>query len=586
MCGVFGYVGYRKNAPSVVLQGLKRLEYRGYDSWGIAGVVNEKIELTKRVGKIGEAVLGSNLLQDSFISVGHTRWATHGGVSEVNSHPHLDCLGKIAVVHNGIIENYETLKKSLISEGHKFISETDSEVASHLIEKFSLKNDIVSSIKLAFLELEGLSALVVMFEKKIIAVKRGSPLVVGLGKNENFVASDASALLSHTKKIVFTEDNVLADITSEGVRFIDLKSGTNFKPKIEVINWKVEDEGKGKYKHFMMKEIFEQPKIISNISRNYDDQIMDLANQIKNAYGTYLVGCGTAYHATLFAQYVFSKVSKRHVNSCFGSEFSYLEDFLTKKSLVLALSQSGETIDIVESVGKAKKKGVKIAALVNSLGSTLYRMADSKILLGAGPEAAVASTKAFTAKLSVIILLAYAMALKLKEGKKVLADAGFEVGKILENHNGIEKIAKKIKNYSDMYIVGRGLSHPIALEAALKIKEVSYIHAEGFAAGELKHGVIALVSKGTPCVVFAPNDETRGAVLSGAMELRARGGYIIGVSNKKEEVFDEYIEVKDCKEATSIPNIVTMQLLAYQLAVLRSCDPDKPRNLAKSVTVK
>lgn len=568
MCGVFGYVGKSKNAPSIVLEGLKKLEYRGYDSWGVSAVIDSKIVVEKRVGKIGEAVLSKKFNGSSSLALGHTRWATHGGVTEKNSHPHLDCTGKIAVVHNGIIENYEKLKKDLIKKGHRFVSETDSEVIPHLIEDCGVRK--------AFKKLEGLNAIVVMMGEKIYAIKKGSPLVVGLGKEENFVASDAMALAAHTKNVVFLEDDVLAEITASGVQFYG-------EHKVTRIDYKTEDEGKGKYKHFMLKEIYEQPRIINNISQT---DVSELAEMIKRAFGTYLVGCGTAYHATLFAQYLFSTVSKRHVNSVAGSEFGYLEDFLTKKSLVLALSQSGETIDIVESVGKAKLRGVKIAALVNNLGSTLYRMADYKILLEAGPERAVASTKAFTAKLAVLILTAYTMAGKQGEGKRLLKMAAEEVNRILNLELRIKNLANKIKKASDIYVIGRGISHPIALEAALKIKEISYIHAEGFAAGELKHGVIALISKGTPCIVFAPNDETRGAVLSGAMEMRARGGYIIGVSNKREEVFDEFIEVKDCGEATAIPNIVTMQLLAYYLSVLRGNNPDMPRNLAKSVTVK
>lgn len=568
MCGVFGYVGKRKDAPLIVLEGLKKLEYRGYDSWGIAWGKNGKIRVEKKVGSIGK-IREIGEIGGAEIALGHTRWATHGGVTEKNSHPHLDCTGKIAVVHNGIIENYEELKKELIKKGHKFVSQTDSEVASHLAEE-------LGDVKKAFNKLEGLNALVVMMGDKLYAIKKGSPLVVGLGKDENFVASDASALAAHTRNVVFLDDNTLAEITVKGVKFYG-------EHKVTKIDYKTENEGKGKYPHFMIKEIFEQPNIIANIS---ETDVTAVANLIKSAFGTYMVGCGTAYHAALFGQYLFSKVAKRHVNCVAGSEFGYLEDFLTKRSLVLALSQSGETIDIVESVQKAKLRGAKIAALVNNLGSTLYRMAHYKILLGAGPEKAVASTKAFTAKMSVLIMLAFTIINKALDGKKILEKASKETQRILAKERSIKELARKIKDATDIYIIGRGISHPIALEAALKIKEISYIHAEGFAAGELKHGVIALISKGTPCIVIAPNDETRGAVLSGAMELRARGGLIIGISNKREEVFDEFIEVRDCGEATSIPNIVVVQMLAYYLAVLRGNNPDMPRNLAKSVTVK
>jgi len=608
MCGIFGYVGSKKNAAQLVLEGLKKLEYRGYDSWGIAirnikyqmSNVKSTLVIEKHVGKIADAKLSSNIyLLTSNFALGHTRWATHGGVTEANAHPHLDCTGGIAIIHNGIIENYDLIKKRLVNLGHKFISETDSEVAAHLIEEYCkdtrnlgrlIPGIFMEAVRKAFLEFEGLNAIIAMNGQTLefVAAKTGSPLVIGQGRDENFLASDAPALLSHTRRVHFLEDGEMARVTADKVEIFEVKTGKRKKLTLQTLNWKIEEAEKGKYPNFMIKEIMEQPKVLRGIGENLSGQIADLAKIIKNSYGTYMVGCGTASYAALSGTYLFSRICHRHVNFAAGSEFGYLIDFLTPKSLVVAFSQSGETIDIIESVGKAKAKGAKILAVVNVLGSTLYRMADYKILLGGGPEKCVLSTKTFTAKLAILILLAHALNAGLKEGTKLLEKAIREVETILKpvNRARIKKLSKKIINNQHIYVIGRGQSYPVALEAALKIKEVSYIHAEGFAAGELKHGVIALIEKGTPCLVFAPNDETYGAVLSGAMEMKARGGYIIGVSWRNHEVFDYYIPVSDCGDATNIPNTVVAQLLGYYLCLKKGFDPDKPRNLAKSVTVR
>ncbi len=591
MCGIFGYVGDKKNGAEIVLEGLKSLEYRGYDSWGVAVVpaqTNFKIVIKKKVGKIGEATV--NDLPPSSLVFGHTRWATHGGVTQVNAHPHLDCSGKIAIIHNGIIENYAEIKKQLIKLGHQFISETDTEVAAHLIEDYYKEYPFPEAVRRAFLKLEGLNAIIAISSEtdEFVAAKNGSPLVVGFGQGENFLASDAPALLSHTKKVHFLEDGEIVRIKSDQVELFDSKMGESKKIKIQTLDWKIERAEKGSYPHFMIKEIMEQPKVLRGISEGLVSQVPELAQIIKSSYGTYMTGCGTASYAALSGIYLFSRIAHRHVNFALGSEFGYALDFLTPKSLVVAFSQSGETIDIIESVKKAKEKGTKVLAIVNVLGSTLYRMADYKVLLGAGPEKCVLSTKTFTAKIAVLLLLAHCLNSGFSAGKKLLETAIKEVEKMLkpEELSKIKTLAQKISKSSHIYVVGRGQSYPVALEAALKIKEVSYIHAEGFAAGELKHGVIALIEKGTPCLVFAPNDETYGAVLSGAMEMKARGGFIIGVSFKSHEVFDEYLQVNDCGDATIIPNVVVAQLLGYYLALRKGNDPDKPRNLAKSVTVK
>lgn len=587
MCGIFGYIGTQNKAAQIVFAGLRKLEYRGYDSWGVTVEAGGKLQVEKHAGKIGEAKIDH--LPKSTFGLGHTRWATHGGITDTNAHPHLDCTKRIALVHNGIIENYEKIKEKLKKNGHKFISETDTEVAVHLIEEYYQRFSFLEAVRLAFFKLEGLNAIIAANSQnfEFVAAKTGSPLVVGFGQGENFLASDAPALLSSTRRVHFLEDGEFVQVTKNKVTLFEGKTGQVKKLKTQTLNWKIEEAERGNFPHFMLKEIFEQPKVLRNIVQN-TDSVKTLAKIIPQAFGTYLVGCGTASYACLAGQYLFSKIAKMHINFAIGSEFGYLLDFLTPQSLVIALSQSGETIDIIEAVTKAQAKGAKIVAMVNNLGSTLYRLSDYKILLGAGPEKAVASTKAFTAKLGILTLLAFALAGKIEEGKKLFKKGILASEKIFlpKNLAKIKKLAAKIYKKDHLYVIGRGLSYPAALEATLKIKEISYIHAEGFASGELKHGVIALVEKGTPCIVFAPNDETYGAVISGAREMKARGGFIIGISSSKNSVFDYFLPVGDCGPVSLIPQVIVAQLFAYFLATKRGLDPDKPRNLAKSVTVK
>jgi len=587
MCGIFGYIGYKEGAAEIVFSGLKSLEYRGYDSWGVAALSKDKIFVKKRIGKIGNNNVDN--LPKSDLAIGHTRWATHGGVTEINAHPHLDCLGKIAVIHNGIFENYEKIKNKLLKEGHKFISETDTEVIPHLIEDLIKKTTFEKAVRAAFNKMEGLNAVIAINTKdrSIVAARNGSPLVIGFGKNENFLSSDASALLPFTKNVYFLEDNEMAVLTDKSVKIINTKSGKVMKIKIQKLNWKVTEGQMGKYPNFMLKEIYEQPQIILEILGSPSQEVR-FAKIIKKSRGAYLVGCGTASYACLAGQYLFSKITKRHINFAIGSEFGYHLDFLNKDSLVVAISQSGETMDILESVKKAKERKAKIACLTNVFGSSLYRTSDYKMLIGAGPEKAVASTKAFTGMLAHLILLAYCINGQTKEGQKILSESVKSVNDVLspKSVKNIQKLAVIIKDKKHIYVIGRGLSYPTALESALKIKEISYIHAEGLAAGELKHGPLALVEKGTPCIAFLPDDETYGANLAGAMEMKARGGFVIGISFKPHEVFDYFIKVDNADEATIIPNVIVAQLLAYHLTIDKGLDPDKPRNLAKSVTVK
>ncbi len=587
MCGIFGYVGKQNKAAEIVLKGLKLLEYRGYDSWGITVKFEKKLVYEKHVGKIGDAKV--NLPQSS-LGIGHTRWATHGGVTEKNAHPHLDCTKTIAVVHNGIVENFEGLKKNLIKKGHKFISETDTEVIPHLIEENLKKVGFSSAVRDSFNALQGLNAIVVAYapSKEIVACKNGSPVVIGVGNDGLYIASDAAGIVKHTRQALFLEDNQMA-ILGKTLTLIGLPKGEKLTPAFHQLDWKFEETEKGTYKHFLIKEIHEEPKVIESIAINYAQQAKKLALMIDNAFGTFMLGCGSASYAAIAGVYLFSRIAKKHVNFSIGSEFSYLEDYLTKDSLVIPISQSGETIDVVEPVQKAKKKGCKIASIVNVLGSTLYRQSDYNILLGAGPEKAVVGTKSLVAMISVLILVAYSLVKKEKEGAKLLRSAAVNVREILQETfvTQIKKIAKELKNKEHIYLIGRGLSYATTLEATLKLKEASYTHAEGFAGGELKHGVIALIEKGTPCIVFAPNDETYNDIISNAQEIKARGGFLIGIGPKQNKVFDRFLKTADVQDATIVPQITISHLLAYYLALIRGVeDPDKPRNLAKSVTVK
>lgn len=587
MCGIFGYTGYRHDAIKIVLEGLKQLEYRGYDSWGIGVETEGKIIVDKHIGKIGNAKI--NLPNSSF-AFGHTRWATHGGVTDVNAHPHLDCTGKIAVVHNGIIENYQDIRK-LLADKHNIVSETDTELAAHLIETYRKQYSFTEAVRQAFLKFRGLSAFLAIEAdtQTIVAIKNGSPLVIGKGTGESLVGSDANCLLQFTKDLIFLEDSQLAQITKNKISIFAVKTGTKIKAKIVKITWKETVSSRGQFPHFMLKEIFEQPKVLENILHNFAERISEFASTLKRFSKIYLVGCGTAYYATIAASYIFSKVTQQEVIPVAGSELVYKEPFFNKQTLVIFLSQSGETIDIIEPLKRIRERGIETSALINVFGSSLYRLADYKIWLEAGPETCVISTKAFIAKLGVLGLTAYTMINKQESGRQLLKNSIDQLSRILEKDyqtTHLDAIVKLLAKQEHIYTIGRGLSYPIALETALKIKEASYIHAEGFSGGELKHGPIALTEKTIPYIVFNPNDETYETTLSNAMEIKARGGLIIGISEHPNEIFDFHISIADCDIFTIIPQVTLAQLLAYKLAVERGCDPDKPRNLAKSVTVR
>ena len=617
MCGIIGFVSQnpKRNPAQFLVDGLKRLEYRGYDSWGIA--FGEGPTLFKKAGKISEAPAISHsplaINHPASAGLGHTRWATHGGVSDENAHPHLDCKGRVVVVHNGIIENWEELRNELWGKGHEFRSGTDTEVVSHLIEDQisnikDQKGSLVEVVRQVFNQLEGLNAIAVFFPKEnlIVAFRNGSPLVVGVGESEFYLASDIPAFLPYTKRVAFLSDGegvAMAKVKDQKpkIRIVNAKTGEERKPKVEEINWSVEEAEKGEYPHFLIKEIKEQPAILARFAEYPEKDLQEVADLIKNSFGTYFTACGTAAHAGLAATYLFSKIAKRHVNFAVGSEFYFLKEFLTPKSLLVAASQSGETMDTLEAVRAAREHRTKAIALTNVPGSSITRLVDKTLMLNCGPEKAVLATKSYTAKLAVFLLLAYQMVGRLSEGRKLISKTAEGISDLFSRNSErqIKALAKRLKNAEHIYTIGRGVNYPTALEAALKIKEVSYIHAEGFAGGELKHGVIALIEggpprvgerresrRGTPCLVFVANDETRASVLSNAKELESRGGFIIGISPEESETFDEWIKVPDVGAASPIVNVIPAQLLAYFLAVERGLDPDKPRNLAKSVTVK
>jgi len=589
MCGIYGYVGTSIDLGPTILAALKTLEYRGYDSWGMAIAVNGRLEVRKAAGRIGQATVD---FPESTIGFGHTRWATHGGVTDFNAHPHLDCSGQIAVIHNGIIENFRELRDGLISQGHRFTSETDSEVVAHMLEERSRSDGrlTIGAFRDVFQQLDGLNAIIALNypTRTIFAAKRVSPLVVGSGENGTVLASDSIALRGQASRVVYLDDDQLAEISNEGLRLYHRNTLHALQPDWQQPNFETTDTGLDGYPDFMSKEMSEQPGVLERIALTANGSVQAMAEAIFDSYGTFLVGCGTASYAALTGSYLFSRIARRHVNFVVGSEFKYHEHFLTDRSLVVALSQSGETVDIIEAMLSAKAQGSKLGALVNVKHSTLDRMVELRVHLEAGPEQCVLSTKAYTAKVAVLTMLAHALAGTPERGRTLVQEASEAMRSMLNPEwiGGIRSIADRIHQAESLFVIGRGLSYPTSLEAALKIKEVSYIHAEGFAGGELKHGVIALIREGTPCVVYAPNDETRQDVLSGGMELKSRGGFIIGVASTNDPVFDAFITVPDVGDAAPIVQALPAQMLGYHVALLRGNDPDKPRNLAKSVTVK
>jgi glutamine---fructose-6-phosphate transaminase (isomerizing) len=618
VCGIVGYVGPKKVVP-LILDGLKRLEYRGYDSAGIAVVQSDgKLEIRRAPGKLRnleESIRAKPL--DGLYGIGHTRWATHGRPTEENAHPHRDCSGEIVVVHNGIIENYLDLKQQLTAEGHKFVTETDTEVIAHLIEKFSKAgSNLEQSVMKAVKVMTGAYALVAISTRdpqKIVAARLGPPIVVGLAENESFIASDIPAILAHTRSVIFMADGDIAILTPSGVQLTDFDGKPISRPP-QHITWDPIMAEKGGYKHFMQKEIFEQPRavrdtLIGRISQDTGKVFLDdmdiTADEFRAFEAVKLIACGTSWHAALAGKFMIERLAHIPVEVDYGSEFRYRDPIVTKRDLAIAISQSGETADTLAATREAAQKGAKILGICNVVGSMLTREANGTVLTHAGPEIGVASTKAFTCQLTSLLLVA--LYLGQVRGKLAPADTiklmqeltrlPQKIEEVLQRDPAIEALARQLFRHTDFLFLGRGIHYPIALEGALKLKEISYIHAEGYPAGEMKHGPNALIDENLPVVVIATRDETDPAsmtryekTISNMQEVAARDGIVIAIVTEGDKlakpIATHVIEISRAPELlTPIIEIVPLQLLAYHIAVRRGCDVDQPRNLAKSVTV-
>jgi len=590
MCGIIGYCG-KKSAAPIVLEALKRLEYRGYDSAGIASLYDGQLQVKKDVGKIDEVNQKHNLggLPGN-TAIGHTRWATHGGVTQDNAHPHCDCKQEVAVVHNGIIENHQPLRRRL-ERKYSFVSETDSEVIPHLIREFmEMGSSLEQAIRQTVKELRGSYAILAISAsepQKIVAARKDSPLVVGIGAGENFVASDALSFLEHTNRVIFVEDGEIVSLNNEKVTIHD-GEGRQIPKEPQEVNWKWDGATKQGYEFFMHKEIMEQPQAMRDALMQDRELIMEVAMDILRTRQVVLTGCGTSRHAALIGRYLFSKVGSKFSDVIMGSEFHHFSDSIHKDTLVIAVSQSGETADVLEGVKRAKANGATIFSIVNVVGSSLTRLSDKVVYLNCGPEIGVAATKSFVSELVIFYLLAFAMNNQLREGVRAIKSISSLIKKNL-NHNGaiLPELAQELKGKNDFYYIARGINFAIAMEAALKAKEIAYVHAEGMPAGELKHGTLALIEQKTPVIAICPADYTFEETMSNVAEAKARGAFIIGVSDQHEQSFDEWIKIPALAEVFyPLVSIVPLQLLAYNLAVAKGLDPDKPRNLAKSVTVK
>ena len=623
MCGIVGYIGKKRVVP-VILDGLKRLEYRGYDSAGIAVAGNGGgLQMRRAEGKLRnlEEAIRLNPIDGTY-GIGHTRWATHGRPTEENAHPHRDCTGRVVVVHNGIIENYLSLKKKLREEGHTFLTETDTEVFAHLIEKYlacgnGSKVALEEAVRKAVLDVRGVFALAVISadeQNKIVAARNGPPVVIGLGKDEYFVASDVPAILNHTRDLFFLSDGDLAVITPSGVQLSDFSSGKPVVRQVQHITWDPIMAEKGGFKHFMLKEIFEQPRAVRDTSlgrisldtgKVFLDQMEISETEFRSLTKVQAVACGTSWHAALAGKYMIERLARIPVEVDYGSEYRYRDPIMGKNELTIVITQSGETADTIAAQREAKAKGSKTLAICNVVGAMIAREADGTIYTHAGPEIGVASTKAFTSQLAALFIFAVYLGqlrgtLSPEQSKQLLGELAKIPGKletVLTLEEDLEDLAKQYSRAQDFLFLGRGVHFPIALEGALKLKEISYIHAEGYPAGEMKHGPNALIDEELPTVILATKDENDpNSVLryektcSNLKEVTARAGKVIAIATEGDEEIresaDHVLYIPAAPELLMpILEIVPLQLLAYHIAVRRGCDVDQPRNLAKSVTV-
>jgi glucosamine--fructose-6-phosphate aminotransferase (isomerizing) len=608
MCGIVGYIG-SKTATPLLIEGLKRLEYRGYDSAGIATMNGAGLESRKAKGKISmlEAVVEGSPVHGT-VGIAHTRWATHGVPNECNAHPHHDCTGTIAVVHNGIIENYSALRQMLIQQGHKFESETDTEVLAHLIEaamdEDSLEDAVIDALHLV----EGTYGIAVISSRdpdKIVAARKGSPLLLGLGENEFYVASDVAAILQHTRQVVYLDDGEMGVLTRNGYEVLDLNA-RRVRKGVSRIDWDLDQIEKGGFDHFMLKEIFEQPQTIQNTMRGrlvVDEGFSKLGGlnltrqQMLDLDRIIITACGTSWHSGLIGELYIEELARIPVEVEYASEFRYRNPLVTKNTLCVVISQSGETADTLAAMREAKRRGARTLGLVNVVGSTMAREDDGGIYLHAGPEIGVASTKAFTSQVIALALLTLKLG-RLREMSVVkgrqIAQAMLalpeQIQSILDRAGEIEAIAEQFKNATNFLYLGRGYNFPVALEGALKLKEISYIHAEGYPAAEMKHGPIALIDENMPVVFVAPHDSVFDKIVSNIQEVKARGGKVIAITSQNEPVLEKLIDYEIRIPQTEdmlypILSVIPLQLLAYYVAVKRGLNVDQPRNLAKSVTV-
>jgi glucosamine--fructose-6-phosphate aminotransferase (isomerizing) len=614
MCGIIGYIGPKDVVP-VLIDGLRKLEYRGYDSAGVAVVSGGAVNLRRSAGKLSnlEQVIGSDPIAAGEYGVGHTRWATHGRPTEENAHPHRDCTGKVVVVHNGIIENYLDLKKELQRQGHRFVTETDTEIVAHLVER-EMKNDgLENAVRRALLLMRGHFALVLISAddpEKIVAVRNGPPIVVGLGDGEFFVASDIPAILSHTRDVVFLGDEEMVTVTRTGVSFTDF-FGRPVSKTTQRVLWDPIMAEKAGYKHFMLKEIFEQPnaaretilgRVSQDTGRVFLEQMKISEAQLASVKQIAILACGTSWHAGLVGKFMIEQLARLPVEVDYGSEYRYRSPIVTPDTLAIVITQSGETADTLAALREAKRHGAASIAICNVVGSMATRETDGTVYTHAGPEIGVASTKAFTSQLVALYLLGLHIgqirgALS-DEASKNHVDSLLQLPLLLEQtlktSSEIEEIAARFHTRTDFLYLGRGINYPIALEGALKLKEISYIHAEGYPAGEMKHGPIALIDEQMPVVAIAPRDQVFEKMLGNMQEVKARGGSVVAITTRGDDTLrsildrsrDFIVEIPQASELlTPILMALPLQLLAYDIAVRRGCDVDQPRNLAKSVTV-
>ena len=611
MCGIVGYTGPREAYP-IIIKGLKRLEYRGYDSTGVALQNSTGLKIYKKKGKVAhleEVIVGKDLHAN--VGIGHTRWATHGEPNDQNAHPHRSASGKLAMIHNGIIENYAQLKKDLLSKGYSFTSDTDTEVLLNFIEEIKKKNEcsLEEAVRIALKRVSGAYVILLLDEDNpntIIAARKGSPLVIGIGKGEHFLGSDASPMLEYTKEVVYVNDYELAIIKPDELILKNL-GNEKITPYVQKLDMELAAIEKGGYEHFMLKEIFEQPQTIYDCLRGRLDAtngtitmsgIQEYAEQIINAKRIVMVACGTSWHAGLIAEYIFEELCRTNVEVEYASEFRYRNPVIEKGDVIIAISQSGETADTLVAIEKAKEKGAIILGVVNVVGSSIARLSHGGAYTHAGPEIGVASTKAFTAQVTVLTMIA----LKIAQMKETIPHERFiqlltelneipeKVAWTLQQSESVKKLAEKYKAAPDFLYLGRGYNFPVALEGALKLKEISYIHAEGYPAAEMKHGPIALVDEKLPVVFIATKDVYHKKVLSNMQEIKARKGIVIAVITEGDEVSqglaDDVMIVPDTDEILApLLSVIPLQLLSYYIGVAKGCDVDKPRNLAKSVTV-